>query len=89
MGISADSAADSREFAAKVGIRFPLVADPGLAIARTYGVDDGEVAVPAIFVVDSERRIRWRYIGERPSDRPASARVIEALDSMGATRPTP
>jgi len=82
VGISADPPDDSRKFAAKMGIEFPLVQDVGLAIAQAYGVVDGEVAIPAVFVIGQDGVIVWQYIGERSSDRPTSARVLEQIEAL-------
>ncbi|MBK8264543.1 MAG: peroxiredoxin family protein [Nannocystis sp.] len=82
VGISADPPEDSKKFAAKLGIEFPLVQDVGLGIARAYGVVDGEVAIPAVFVISREGVIVWQYIGERSSDRPTSALVLEQIDAL-------
>lgn len=52
------------------------------SIARAYGVVDGEVAIPAVFVISREGVIVWQYIGERSSDRPTSALVLEQIDAL-------
>lgn len=82
VGISRDTAEQSQGFAERIGIEFPLLSDPDLAIAKDYGVADPEVAIPAVFVIRQDGSMAWSYIGERMSDRPASQMVIEALDAI-------
>lgn len=84
VGISTDSAEDSRAFAKKIGIHFPLIADPGLEIATAYGVAGSEVAIPAVFVVAQDRTITWHYIGESARDRPTSELVLEQVETLTA-----
>lgn len=86
VGISRDTAEESRAFAEKIGIDFPLVGDPELAIAGSYGVAGDEVAIPSVFVVRADKTLAWSYIGERTPDRPASQMVLEAVDAVLAGR---
>ncbi|MCB9569775.1 MAG: redoxin domain-containing protein [Myxococcales bacterium] len=82
VGISRDSAEESKDFAAKIGIKFPLLADPEMVAATAYGVAGEEVAFPAVFVVRQAKSIAWSYVGERTSDRPASQMVLEAVEAV-------
>lgn len=77
--ISSDSREDSVKFAARIGARFPLLADSDASVAADYGVKQaGEtLAVPATFIVDRQGMIVWRHIGESKPDRPAVDRVRE------------
>ena len=52
------------------GVRFPLLSDPELELAHAYGVafrPEGRpgLPVPALFLVDAERRIRFQYVNPR------------------------
>jgi len=82
VGISRDSAEDSERFAERLGLDFPLLSDPDLAIAKAYEVADPEVAIPSVFVIRQDGTVAWSYVGERMSDRPASQMVLEALDGI-------
>ena len=86
IGISRDTAEESRAFAEKIGVAFPLVSDPELAIAEAYGVAGDEVAIPSVFVVRADKTLAWSYVGERTPDRPASQMVLEAVDAVLAGR---
>jgi len=88
VAVSVDTRQDSFELAEELGIGYPLLQDASLSVARAYGVamEGGEIAVPASFVVRSDGRITYRYIGETQGDRPELARLIEAgLQAKTAT----
>ena len=65
----------------RLGLRFALLSDPKRVTISAYGVAmrDREIAVPAVFVVDSRRRILLRHVGETLTDRPSAEKIIEAL----------
>ena len=67
------------------GARFPVLADPDGATARSYGVfnllGDG-VATPATFVVKGDGGIGWRQVGGDIGDRAMVSDILEALDDL-------
>ncbi len=77
--ISADSLDESLALADRLGVSFPLLADPDAAVARRYGVKQaGEtLALPATFVIGVDGTIVWSHVGETKPDRPAIDRVRE------------
>jgi peroxiredoxin len=83
VAISADAPEKSRALAQKLGLQFPLLSDPGREVIRGFGVEDAEngIAWPAIFILDADRRVAWRSLAETFKVRPASAVVLQALDS--------
>jgi peroxiredoxin len=76
-----DPPAESKALAQRLGLRFPLLSDADLNVARAYGVADEENGTgwPAIFIVGEDGNIRWRSLAETYTIRPASAVVLEAL----------
>lgn len=88
MAISADSAAESRQLRARLGLNFPLLADPEVVVATAYGVamKQDDIAIPATFVVLPDRRIAWSHVGETPSDRPTNEQLLEQLELLAANR---
>ncbi len=73
VAISVDSKERSASLAERLGVPFPLLSDPTLTAIEAYGVAmaGSELAVPATFVVDRDRRILRRYVGETQFDRPS------------------
>jgi peroxiredoxin len=84
VAISVDSQEDSAAFAGKLSIRFPLLADPGLKTALAYGVamEGEEIAVPAVFVIDKSKRIRFKHVGESVVDRPSVSDILDEVDRI-------
>lgn len=88
MAISADPVEDSVSLADKLGLGFPLLSDTDLAVASRFGVamKGQDIAVPAMFVVLSDRSIFWKKVGERVTDRPANDEVREVVARALAER---
>ncbi|MBL9023924.1 MAG: peroxiredoxin family protein [Myxococcales bacterium] len=82
VAISVDSKEDSLTLAGKLAIRFPLLADPGLKTALAYGVamDGEEIAVPSVFVISKDKRIRFKQVGESVVDRPSVGDILDEVD---------
>jgi AhpC/TSA family/Disulphide bond corrector protein DsbC len=83
-----------RAFAAKHGITFPLLSDPGSAIIQRYGLLNTSVApgeraygvpYPGTFVLDGKARIVARHFEENYRERNTAASVEARL---AATPPT-
>ncbi len=73
MAVSADTPEQAADLAKKLGLAFPLVSDTDLRLAAAYGVrqEGKDSALPATFVLDGERRVLWRVVGDRIVDRPS------------------
>ncbi len=86
MAISVDSVEKSRDLAKDLGLGFPLLSDPDLAVIRAYGVEDvgNEIAWPSEFLVDRGGAIRWRATAQSVGTRPTAGDVIAAFDEAGA-----
>ena len=63
-------------------VTYPMLADPAHRVADAYGVynlvGDGQAA-PAVFVIDTDGRIAWSYVGQQPGDRPSVQMILEQL----------
>ena len=63
VGISPQSVESHERFSDRYGLNVPLLADPDKSVARAYGVvGPGGFIRRAIFLVDSERIIRYRHV---------------------------
>ncbi len=87
VGISVDGPWCHAAYRDSRKLRFPLLADfePKGAVARAYGVYDEHAGTTerALFVIDGEGVIRWRYVS--PSDvNPGAEGILEALETIGA-----
>ncbi len=64
------------------GAQYPMLADPDHQAAEAYGVydllGDGRAA-PAVFVINTDGRILWTYVGQSADDRPAAQEILAQL----------
>jgi thioredoxin-dependent peroxiredoxin len=61
--ISPQGLASHEEFARKYNLAFPLLADAGLEVSRTYGITLGRGALRrSVFVVDADGVLRWKHV---------------------------
>jgi peroxiredoxin len=86
LGISVDGPWSHAAFAENRKLRFPLLADfePKGAVAQRYGVyrrKEG-VAARALFVIDGDGVIRWRFVSP-PNVNPGADGILEALEGLG------
>jgi len=92
VGISVDGAWCHTAFAKDRRLRFPLLADfePKGAVARRYGVynEQGGVSERALFVIDADGVIRWRYVSPIGIN-PGADGILEALEKLPPARGRP
>ena len=95
-GISADSAADSKEFSNRVnrdgkgGLTMPLLSDPKREAIDGYGLQDARYArqsrdsipYPATYVIDKSGRVAWMRIDRDHTVRPPNSEIRAALDAL-------
>ena len=62
----------------KLGLDFPLLSDPEMKVIKAYGVamDGRDIAVPSIFILNSQRRIVWSDVADDFTDRPGAGEVL-------------
>jgi peroxiredoxin len=88
LAISVDPGTESLRLAGRYGFEFPLLSDPGLSTIDAYGVRhrdgglDGDIARPAIFILDREGRIVWRQLTENWRVRARPEPILERLRAI-------
>lgn len=77
-GVNPASAESHRAYAGRLGLPFPLLSDPGLAISRAYGAvrPDGSGISRSVVLVDRDGSIRYSQAGA-----PGADVVLESLRS--------
>jgi peroxiredoxin len=86
--ISGDSTYAHREFADEYGLNFPLLSDSHGRIADEYDVCYEEwenheyVPKRAVFLIDSDRKVRYAWHTENALEKPDFFPVKEALDNL-------
>jgi peroxiredoxin len=85
IGISVDGAWCHTAFSKDRQLRFPLLADfePKGDVARRYGVynEQGGVSERALFVIDADGIIRWRYVSPIGIN-PGADGILDALEKL-------
>ena len=84
--ISGQSTEQGKALAARLGLSFPLLADPDARVTRSWGLYDpgNGTAWPATYAVDRTRKIRWRHISATYPKRPTAAQLDDALAALSA-----
>lgn len=89
VGMSVDSPLVLSEFRSREGFAFPLLSDFDREVITAYGVTEefpdwgiDDLAGRAVLVLDTDRRIRWRWMGDPGEEPPYDAveRAVTALD---------
>jgi peroxiredoxin len=85
LAVSVDTQSQSREIAEAYGIEFRLLSDPELRVIDQFGVRhpdgglDGDIARPAVFILDREGRVVWRDLTENWRVRVRPEPLLERL----------
>ena len=90
VGISVDSSYSLKAFAQTYNLQFPLLSDFNKKTVKLYGVlqdtwaglDYKGVAKRAIMAVDQQRRLRYRWVTDDPSEEPPYAEVVKAAQKL-------
>jgi thioredoxin-dependent peroxiredoxin len=87
VGVSVDSADSHKQFCAKEGLNFKLLADTEHKVSKQYGsrINFGvtQIAARHTFVIDPQGKIERSYTTVDPSNH--SQEVLAALDQLQAT----
>jgi peroxiredoxin len=90
--VSVDGPDTGAHLATGLALSYTVVSDPGHKLIGAFGVFDAEteLAWPAIFVVDADGAIDWRWVADDFKQRVATLDVIGALaGERDAAAPTP
>ncbi len=87
LGVSVDSPFANKEFASKNGINFPLLSDITRDVIKQYdvvfndlaGVKGFTVAKRAVFVIDQQGVIRYKWVAPEPKVEPNYEEVLSAV----------
>lgn len=88
IGISSDSFDSCRDLRERLSLPFRIYSDPACEMIKAMGIfhDDEpknrQIARPAVYVLDAERIIRYRYVGKSSRDRPVTADLPKLIESV-------
>lgn len=88
IAISTDRVGPLKKLAEKEDYKFRVISDADAKISKEYNVFGKpidydmikfELAIPSSYLIDSNGKIVWRYVGNK-TDRPLIEAIIEAID---------
>lgn len=95
-GISVESDRAHRAFAAQLGLPFPLLSDFNREVVARYGIQYEQeysgfrgMSKRAVFVIDEDGIIRYKWVTEDASRAPDVQQVIDCLRELRRRRSLP
>ena len=88
VAISADDFVGANDMQHDTRGAIDVLSDPGAATIPRFGLADRDEMVdhvisrPAVYVVDADGVVRYRYISRSAADRPTSALLLLAAESL-------
>ncbi|HEX5164682.1 MAG TPA: redoxin domain-containing protein [Thermomicrobiales bacterium] len=88
IAISADDFVGANDMTVDTGGAIDFLSDPSAAFIEQLGLVDRDdsvdhvIARPAVFIIDADGIVRYRYISRSPADRPTSALLLLAIESL-------
>lgn len=81
LGISLDDAIVQSSTAEKMENKFPLLLDPEGKIVKAFGIFNPEdkLSRPSIYLVGSDHKVLYHYVGKSLQDRPPLTEVMEVV----------
>ena len=75
-----------RTYIGETGLPFDVLIDERRDVLRAYGVwhrvglDAWNIARPAVFLIDTDRRIRYSFVGNHQREFPTQEDILAAID---------
>lgn len=89
--VAVDEPAPSEAVRQELGLPFPILCDTRRELITAWGLlnagEKGGIAKPAVFVIDRERRVRFRSVDRDAVRVPAGAVLEFLLSGMAKTMP--
>lgn len=85
-GVVAQNPRAVRTFIEETGLPFDILIDERRDVLRAYGVwhrlgiDAWNIARPAVFLIDTDRRIEFSFIGDQQREFPAQEEILAAIE---------
>ncbi len=93
MAVVSDPVKTNRGLRDRLGLTFPVLADPLRKVIKAYGVYDpgNDIAWPALVLVARDGRVRWRHVTDNYRKRLTTAEVLRRVGAgpASAAQPAP
>jgi peroxiredoxin len=86
VGVVSQNPRTVRTYIEETGLPFDILIDERRDVLRAYGVwhriglDAWNIARPAVFLIDTDRRFRYSFIGDQQREFPAQEEILAAVD---------
>jgi glutaredoxin-dependent peroxiredoxin len=86
VGVLSQNARAVRTYIEETGLPFDILIDERRDVLRAYGVwhrvglDAWNIARPAVFLIDTDRRIRYSFIADQQRQFPTQEEILAAVD---------
>ena len=86
MGVVSQNARAVRTYIEETGLPFDILVDERRDVLRAYGVwhrigvDAWNIARPAVFLIETDRRILYSFIADQQREFPTQEEILAALD---------
>jgi peroxiredoxin len=89
LAICKDPVEDNAKIVENLKLDFSILSDPELKVTSAYdllhreaSIDGGDIARPAVFIIDRQGIVRWRALTNNWRVRVRSAAVLEQLGAI-------
>ena len=85
LAVSTDDLTRAGYVVDRLGLEFPIMYNPQADMVKEYGVFNllnDRLATPSTLVIDTQGKIRWKYIGVNIADRPSNRSIIRQLKKL-------
>jgi glutaredoxin-dependent peroxiredoxin len=86
VGVVSQNARAVRTYIEETGLPFDILIDERRDVLRAYGVwhriglDAWNIARPAVFLIDTDRRIRYSFIADQQREFPTQEEILREID---------
>jgi peroxiredoxin len=86
VGVLSQNARAVRTYIEETGLPFDILIDERRDVLRAYGVwhrvglDAWNIARPAVFLIDTDRRVRYSFIADQQRQFPTQEEIVAAVD---------
>jgi peroxiredoxin len=88
--VVAQKAEGVRRYIEETGLPFNILIDESREVVKAYGVwhrvglDAWNISRPALFLIDTDHRIRYSFVGGRQSEFPPTEEILAAVRNARA-----
>lgn len=89
LAISVESTDENQRLAESAGIEFALLSDPAAKVVTAFGLlhrgasmEGGDIARPAVFIIDRQGKVAWRSLTDNWRVRVRPETIVSELEKL-------